>query len=76
MLSATCQIARDYAFEIAVLHPIRKLSDGLTPLKFKLNSDWFKGDHNPRYELELIFMNVMIIEMRIYNIHHQEDRSQ
>ena len=62
----------DYAFEIAILHPVRSLSDGLTVWECKFNADWYPGDHCPRYELELLIFNVMVLEMRVYNRNHEE----
>jgi hypothetical protein len=59
-----------YAFEVVLLHPIRALSDGLTVWDCKLNADWYRGDHCPRFEFELIILNVMVVEMRVYNRHH------
>jgi hypothetical protein len=66
-------VSEDYSLEVAILHPIRALSDGLTLWELKLNADWYKADHCPRYEFELVILNVMILEMRIYNIHHEEE---
>jgi hypothetical protein len=59
--------------ELALLHPIRKLSDGLTVLECRLNADWYMADHNPIYEFVVIFLNIMILELRIYNVNHKEE---
>jgi hypothetical protein len=66
-------LTEKYALEVALLHPVRSLRDGLTVLEFKLNSDLYKGDHCPRHELELMIFNVMVLEIRIYNRFHEED---
>jgi len=66
-------VSEDYSLEVVVLHPIRALSDGLTLWECKLNADWYRGDHCPRYEFELVILNVMILEVRVYNIHHEEE---
>ena len=66
------RLGKNYAFEIALLHPVRSLSDGLTVCECKLNADWYRGDHCPRYEFELVVLNVMVLEMRVYNRNHKE----
>jgi hypothetical protein len=67
-------ISENYALEIALLHPIRSLSDGLVVCRAVMNADWYKADHNPRYECYLEFLNWMIFEVRIYNVNHEEER--
>ena len=32
-----------------------------------------KGDHNPQIFLSLIVLNLVIIDIILYNIHHVED---
>jgi len=72
MLMFDTPLGKNYAFEIAIIHTVRSLSDGLTVLDCKLNADWYRGDHSPRFEFELMVLNVMILEVRIYNRHHEE----
>jgi hypothetical protein len=67
------RISENYAVELSLLHPIRNISDGLTLLELKVNADWYKGDHNPKHEIEFVFLNVMLLEFRIYNVNHEEE---
>ena len=71
-----CFISENYALEIALLHPVRSLSDGLTVFQAVLNGDWYEGDHNPRSECSLEILNWMIFEIRIYNVNHKEERNE
>lgn len=66
------KISKSFAFEGAFFHKIRNFSDGISALQFNFDSDFYKGDHNPKYEIELIIFNIMIFEFRIYNINHTE----
>jgi hypothetical protein len=46
--------------------------DGVIYLKFDVNSDFYIGDHNPQFHIELVFLNLLIFEFRIYNVNHVE----
>lgn len=69
-------ISKNYALELNFLHFVRKFSDGIIYLKFETNSDLYIGDHNPQFYIQLIFLNIMLLEFRIYNINHVEPESQ
>jgi len=66
-------IGKNFSLEIALFNKIRAFSDGLTVCECKINADWYDGDHCPRYEFELIVLNTMILEIRVYNINHKGD---
>jgi hypothetical protein len=64
-------INKNYAFEISGLHKIRNFRDGVTVIDPYISLDLYKGDHNPKFTILLIFMNFKLIEIGVYNIHHQ-----
>jgi hypothetical protein len=64
------KISKNFAFESSFFHKIRNFKDGISVLKLDFNLDFFKGDHNPKYSIELIALNFMVFEFRIYNINH------
>lgn len=63
------KISRNYAIEVAGLYPIRKFKDGITFFDLKFNMDLYEGDHNPKFELQFVLLNMDILEINIYNIH-------
>jgi hypothetical protein len=65
------KISKNFAFELSFLNFIREFSDSITFFTVNIESDWYKGDHNPQFGISLIFLNIMILEFRIYNIHHE-----
>jgi hypothetical protein len=66
-------INKDFAWELSGLHNIRKFHDGVSWFEFSINSDWYKGDHNPQFNMMLIILNFKIFEFVIHNIHHVEN---
>jgi hypothetical protein len=67
------RISKNFAFELNFLYLIRRFSDGITFFNLNFDSDFYKGDHNPQFGIKIMFFNVMILDIRIYNIHHVED---
>ncbi len=65
-------INKDYGFELALFNKIRKFKDGLSFFSLVVNWDRYIADHSPRLEFNLLFLNWMIIEINIYNIHHRD----
>lgn len=72
MICGGSKISKNYAWEYSFFHLIRGLSDGITWFNLSIDSSWYKGDHNPQFSIELILLNLMIFEFRIYNINHSE----
>jgi len=71
MMTLSIKLSKKYALEIALLHFLRSFKDGLSLLEVKLGADWYKGDHNPKVILHVVFLNFTIIEINIYNINHE-----
>ena len=67
------KITKNFALELNVLYLTRKYSDGITWFQFSVESDWYKGDHNPQFGIQLIVLNITLFEFRVYNIHHIEE---
>jgi hypothetical protein len=67
------KINKDYAWEIAFLYKYQNFSEGLTVFQLNVDAEWYKGDHNPRFEILLIIFNFMIFDFSIYNIHHVDN---
>lgn len=73
MIVMSVNLIRNFAIDIALLHTIRLHEDGVTFVEFKCNLDLFKGDHNPKFTLSLIALNVMVFEVEVYNRAHNSD---
>jgi len=63
-------LSKDFALEVAGFFIYRSLSDGLSLLELHIDSDWYKGDHNPQFGIRLTVLNVTLLEFRIYNVNH------
>jgi hypothetical protein len=72
MIGFNFKISKNFAFEGIFFHKIRNFTDGISLFQILCNSDFYEGDHNPKFEIELIFLNIMIFEFRIFNINHKK----
>jgi len=66
------KINKNYGFEIIFFNKIRKFSDGLTILNHNMNWDRYESDHSPRFEWFLTILNIILFELSIYYLYHQE----
>lgn len=73
MLTFWGNLGKNYAWELALFHKFRSFKDGITFLEFQLETDWYRGDHNPRGVFALRILNFTIFEFEIYNRNHAED---
>jgi len=67
------KLSKNFAWELGFLYKVRNFSDGVDLLRFTVESSWFKGDHNPQYGVQLMVLNHMIFEFKIYNVNHVKD---
>ena len=67
------RISKNYAFDFVVFHKVRGFKDGITFVEFIINTDWYKGDHNLKFKIHLIFLNTTIFELEVYNVNHTEE---
>jgi hypothetical protein len=67
------KLSQDYGWEITILHKLRAFSDGLSLLELRINWDRYLADHTPRFELHLVLLNITIVELNIYYLHHRMD---
>ena len=58
------------AGELTLFNKIRNFSDGVDFFNLSITMDTYKGDHTPRFTFLLTILNVNIIELCCYNIHH------
>ena len=58
------------AVELTLFNKIRKFADGVDFFNVMVYTDTYKGDHTPRFTFILTILNVHIIELCCYNIHH------
>jgi len=70
MIGCGIKLGRDYAIDLTFLYCSRCITDGLTALELQVNFDWFKGDHNPQFQISLTVLNMTLVDVRIYNVHH------
>lgn len=73
MVGFSIRINPDYALEVYGLYLCRHLKDGLTPLNLDIDFSWYRGDHNPQFSVQLMVMNFMLLDFRVYNVHHVEN---
>lgn len=73
-MNLSFHISDNYAIDMTAMKNIRGISDGMSWFNFDIESDWYKGDHNPQFKIHLVAMNVTIIEIVIYNVHHLEEK--
>lgn len=69
------KITKNYAIDFGLLYKVREFKDGITFFELISNLDIYKADHNPKMSFRLIFFNVVIFDICIYNIHHIYDHS-
>lgn len=69
------KLFKNYAIDLAAFFVYRSLLDGLSLFELHIDSDWYKGDHNPQFGIRLTVLNVTLLEFRIYNVNHMEDGS-
>ena len=60
-----------YGWEVAVLHKLRELSDGLSVVEVKVNYDRYLADHSPRFIIHVVLFNWTVVEFSIYHLGHQ-----
>jgi hypothetical protein len=65
-------INENYHVDINGLYKMRNFSDGISFLEIKINLDTYVGDHNPQGGIQIVFFNINVLEIRIYNIHHRD----
>jgi hypothetical protein len=70
MIGLSVKLGEKFALDFSCLHMVRSFRDGITVFKPKINIDYFKGDHNPKLEISLEILNLMIFELNIYNVNH------
>lgn len=75
MISFSKQIGKNYAIDIALFYLVRSFEDGITFYEFEVDLSWYKGDHNPKFEITWVFLNFMLFNLNIYNVHHVKDES-
>lgn len=63
----------EYSWSMDFLRWIRAGEDGITFFELSCVLDLFKADHNPRFAIMLVIVNLKIFEFEIYNINHVED---
>lgn len=66
-------ISKNYAWELTMFHKLRQFSDGISFFDWKCSLDWFKADHNPKFEFLLVILNFTIVEFNVYNRNHVEE---
>ena len=65
------KINKDYAYELGFFSMVKKFKNGIIFFNSDLDLS-YRGDHSPQFELRLIILNCMLIELSIYNVHHKD----
>lgn len=67
------KISKNYAIDFQFFEKFRSISDGIDFFGFKLGIDWYKSDHNPKFNIFFCLFNFLIFDFMIYNVNHVED---
>lgn len=65
------KINKNYGIELTFFNKIRSYSDGITFFNININLDRYEADHSPKFEFSLTILNVILIDMMIYYLHHR-----
>jgi len=76
MTGFSLKLSRNYALDVYGFYVVRALSDGVAFLELTVNFDFFKADHNPKFKVVVILLNLMILDLCIYNVNHIKDDPQ
>ena len=71
MIGFSLKLGRNFAIDLTGPRLIRRFSDGVTFFDLILSLDLYAADHKPSFDFSLIFLNLMLFELNIYNIHHK-----
>lgn len=66
------QVSKNRAIDFGFFYKIRKFKDGITFFEFVTNLDLYKGDHNPKFKICLVFINFIIFELNFYNTEEKD----
>lgn len=70
MIGLSTRLGKNYAIDVAGFYRVRSLKDGISLVGFDVDFSWYKADHHPKFEVVLIVLNFMILDISVYNIHH------
>lgn len=70
MIFLNSKISKNFAFELNMFYKIRNYNDGITFINYEVNTDFYKGDHNPKFVINFEVLNFIIFEFKIYNVNH------
>lgn len=73
MICFSFKISKNFAFEASFLNFVRSFRDGVTFLDLSVNLDLYEADHKPEGHISLTFLNMILIDLRIYNVNHAEN---
>ncbi len=62
-----------YAWELTFLNTPRAWKDGVTIFDFRINLDRYPGDHAPKFEIDLVLLNVNLIKFSYYFRCHRDE---
>jgi len=60
------------AWELELIERFRNWDDGFSFLELKCDFSWFKGDHKPSFEFNLVMFNYTVFNLIVYNTQHVE----
>ena len=62
----------NYGLDWNFFYKVREFSDGIDWIRFNINYDKFLSDHKPSFELYFGILNITIVEINVYYLHHRE----
>lgn len=66
------RLTEDYSVDLTVLERVRAWRDGVDFVDLKSAVHLYREDHNPRWEFRLDCLNVCLLGIDVYNVHHAE----
>lgn len=67
------RLGKDFAIDVTFLRRVRELRDVIDFVDLWSSLDLYPGDHNPHWEFGLGLLNVDLLLVEVYNVHHLPD---
>lgn len=67
------KLTKNYAFELSTPSFYRGFDDGIDFFNLAITADWFRGDHNPMFQILFVIFNLKLIDLTIHNVNHVGD---
>jgi hypothetical protein len=73
MIIFSGKITKNYAWELSSFYKNRKFGDGITFFECNINWDRYLADHTPKFNINIVVLNIQLIDFSIYYIWHRDE---